>query len=295
MYNKQLKTFLTVAECQSFHRAAEVLYISASAVIQQINNLERDLSVQLFLRNRRGLQLTEAGEFLVKEAEEYIRQGERIRSRLLEIETQKPVIRVGTSLDEKSTLLYALWLLFTPQNKKYDVRLVFSDTGFQYNRQAELIESIRDDAPWQEGWDFLEVLQIPWALAVGRGHALRGKTHITQEEMRQYPILLIDRSVKGPDSAIQKKLTELDISYEVRAGWTAELVWECTYQGKMMLVPSSLGELLFNMEMIPCDLDLTLPYGFFSRKDAGTPTREFVEFIRNLYDGSDPDAILPVL
>ena len=61
MYNPQLETFLTVAEAGSFNKAAEKLYISPPAVIKQINLLERDLDLRLFLRTHRGLQLTKAG------------------------------------------------------------------------------------------------------------------------------------------------------------------------------------------------------------------------------------------
>ena len=50
MYNPQLETFLTVAEAGSFNKAAEKLYISPPAVIKQINLLERDLDLRLFLQ-----------------------------------------------------------------------------------------------------------------------------------------------------------------------------------------------------------------------------------------------------
>ena len=61
MYNPQLETFLCVAECGSFNKAAEKLFISPPAVIKQINLLEENLDLQLFVRTHRGLQLTEAG------------------------------------------------------------------------------------------------------------------------------------------------------------------------------------------------------------------------------------------
>ena len=70
MYNHQLKTFLEVAEAGSFAGAAMKLYISSSAVIQQINNLEEDLKVSLFTRSKKGVCLTEAGEFLLERAKE---------------------------------------------------------------------------------------------------------------------------------------------------------------------------------------------------------------------------------
>ena len=43
MYNPQLETFLCVAECGSFNKAAEKLFISPPAVIKQINLLEVNL------------------------------------------------------------------------------------------------------------------------------------------------------------------------------------------------------------------------------------------------------------
>mgnify|MGYP004513576029 CR=1 FL=1 len=60
MYNPQLDTFLCVVEAGSFSKAAEQLYISAPAVIKQINSLETSLGMKLFDRTHRGLVVTEA-------------------------------------------------------------------------------------------------------------------------------------------------------------------------------------------------------------------------------------------
>lgn len=58
MYNPQLDTFICVVEAGSFSKAAEELYISAPAVIKQINSLENSLNLQLFERTHRGLIIT---------------------------------------------------------------------------------------------------------------------------------------------------------------------------------------------------------------------------------------------
>ena len=68
MYNPQLETFICVADAGSFNKAAEQLYISAPAVIKQINSLEGSLGLQLFERTHRGLSLTAAGESLYRDA-----------------------------------------------------------------------------------------------------------------------------------------------------------------------------------------------------------------------------------
>ena len=62
MYNPQLETFICVVESGSFNKAAERLYITPPAVIKQINLLEDNLDLQLFIRTHRGLVLTKAGE-----------------------------------------------------------------------------------------------------------------------------------------------------------------------------------------------------------------------------------------
>lgn len=72
MNTQQLESFIKVAQCGSFSQAANVLYITPSAIIQQINNLERSLQVSLFHRTKKGVTLTPAGEFLLHESQELI-------------------------------------------------------------------------------------------------------------------------------------------------------------------------------------------------------------------------------
>ena len=61
MYDPHLDTFLIVANTGSFSHAADYLYITPSAVIQQINALEAKLKVQLFYRSNKGVSLTKQG------------------------------------------------------------------------------------------------------------------------------------------------------------------------------------------------------------------------------------------
>lgn len=65
---KHLKSFLSVAEQLSFGRAARQLHLSQPALSGQIRRLEEDLGVRLFLRNRRTVELTEAGKVFLAEA-----------------------------------------------------------------------------------------------------------------------------------------------------------------------------------------------------------------------------------
>ena len=73
MYNPQLNAFIKVADSGSFSKAAEAMYISAPAIIQQINLLETSCGFKLFLRSNHGVKLTPAGRSLYKDAKTIIR------------------------------------------------------------------------------------------------------------------------------------------------------------------------------------------------------------------------------
>ncbi len=75
-----LKTFLEVARTRHFGKAADVLFITQSAVSARIKLLESVLAVDLFRRRRNDIQLTPAGMRLVKHAETIVKGWERARN-----------------------------------------------------------------------------------------------------------------------------------------------------------------------------------------------------------------------
>ncbi len=89
---EQYKVFYTAAKHGSFSEAAKQLFITQSAVSQQIRLLETELGVSLFVRGRKGAKLTSQGELLFHYAERAI----------LEIENAESLFDRMKSLDEGS-------------------------------------------------------------------------------------------------------------------------------------------------------------------------------------------------
>lgn len=69
-----LRGFEAAARLRSFTLAADELALTQSAVSRQIQSLEEDLGVQLFLRAHRSLRLTEEGHLLYHTVAESLRQ-----------------------------------------------------------------------------------------------------------------------------------------------------------------------------------------------------------------------------
>lgn len=110
MYNKQLETFIQVADLGSFSKAADAMYISPTAVMKQINLLENDLGFPLFKRTNRGLTLTEAGKSIYKDAKHIIRYSKESLNRARNaMKKNDQIIRIGTSLMTPAKFMTDLW------------------------------------------------------------------------------------------------------------------------------------------------------------------------------------------
>ncbi len=75
-----LDAFFAAAQSLNFSRAARDLHITQSALSQRVKALEEDLGLTLFVRLPRGVQLTEAGERLLR----YCQARSSLESELIE-------------------------------------------------------------------------------------------------------------------------------------------------------------------------------------------------------------------
>ena len=64
MFSNAYQYFLAVARTGSFHKAAEELYVSQSAISKQIKALEEKLGYSLLQRNTRSVSLTQEGKII---------------------------------------------------------------------------------------------------------------------------------------------------------------------------------------------------------------------------------------
>lgn len=91
-----LHYFTIVAEERSFSRASNRLHIAQPAISRKIKALEDDLGVQLFMRHAKGVDLTEAGETLLKGAHSLFRQIETLHeSAVISSEVPRGTVTIG--------------------------------------------------------------------------------------------------------------------------------------------------------------------------------------------------------
>ena len=96
---RQFRYFIAVAEERHFGRAAAHLHIAQSGLSQQILKLERSVGVQLLVRDRRGVEITDAGEAFLDCARLTLEMADRAVESAKAAERGKTgLLRVGTTV-----------------------------------------------------------------------------------------------------------------------------------------------------------------------------------------------------
>ena len=94
----QLRILKAIAAQGSFKKAADLLYVTQPAVSLQIQNLEKQLGLPLFYRNKRQARLTEIGHLLVRYCERILTLCEETCRALNELQTlQSGTLKIGAS------------------------------------------------------------------------------------------------------------------------------------------------------------------------------------------------------
>jgi DNA-binding transcriptional LysR family regulator len=153
MTDFRLKTFLEVYRQQGFTRAAETLHITQPAVTQHIKYLEEDLGRPLFVINGRTIELTGAGEILLRYAETVEADARRTRERIAATGGRKS-LRFGATRTIGEYVMPQCVAGWTRDRPETDVSLVVdnSDSLFRALSSGDLdfifVEGVFDRNAW---------------------------------------------------------------------------------------------------------------------------------------------------
>ena len=188
------RTFLAVADAGSISEAARRLFVSQPAVSAEITALEGMLGVRLFVRSRRGIRLTEAGETLlhhVRSAFTVLAAGEE---RLRELAgLTRGTLRIGAS---DMTLRFYLLSPIAEFRKRYPaVRLQVTNAP-----TPKTLAALRDGSidfgvvsgPLSdtEGLDLIPVRRVQDIFVAAPDHPLSGR-EITRAELAEHPMMML--------------------------------------------------------------------------------------------------------
>ena len=215
MYNQLLDTFLTVTDCGSFTKAAEQLYISPTAVMKQMNTLEKHLEVKLIDRTPSGIRLTSAGKVIYQDAKFMIDYSKKsilnAKAALLRYDT---TFCVGTSLLNPAKPFMDLWYRVNKEFPAYKLHLV----PFEDNHEGILSEiaslgekfdfliGVCDSKAWLNLCNMLPLGRYKKMIAVPRNHRLAEKSLIQLEDLYDETLMMVKRGDSGVNDFLRNDL-----------------------------------------------------------------------------------------
>ena len=252
----RMKQFVVTAEAGSISAAARRLGKAQSAVSTAIALLEADLGFDLFDRSRRNVQLTPAGEVMLLEARELLRQAEGLDQRAQSFAAgQQP--KLTLALDEALPYL-AVGALVKEISERFP-SLELTQLNGTATEVAEYVEKQRasvafhfDRGPCSLSFAQKHIGSVAQGIFVGRGHPLTKIKKITQRDLAKHRQLLMHMD-DFADPALSPSVWRSDSFFSIAAMVADGIGWAI-----LPLNIAEYEEYRLHLQELPCD-EFTLP------------------------------------
>jgi len=249
----RLEVLLAAARAGSFAGAAKALFLTPSAVSQQVAALERDVGVTLFERGRSGVQLTIAGQILHRHAEIVLDQ---LADASAEIDSlvsgEAGRVVLGSFPTATARFVAAAVALFGSQHSGVEVRLVDGEPADSVQRlkNRELDLALVFDLPsWPayrtyEGRDvaaptdieYLDLCVDPFLVMLPRDHPLAAKQELEIADLRGERITGSSNGCAPWGEDLRRLCAEAGFE-----AWLEPLYTSDDFQAQQALVAAGLG------------------------------------------------------
>lgn len=292
MYNHMLDTFIAVADCGSFTKAAERLYISPTAVMKQMNSLEKHLDVKLIDRTPSGIHLTPAGSVIYQDAKFMIDYSKKsISSAKATLHGNDTTFCVGTSLLNPAKPFMDLWYRVNKDFPDYKLHLVpFEDNHegilaeiAQLGEKFDFLIGVCDSKAWLNLCNMLPLGRYRKMIAVPREHHLAGKKQIEIEDLYGETLMMVKRGDSGVNDFLRNDLEKNHPQIHIEDTpqfYDMSVFNQCAETGKVLLTIECWQDVHPVLVSIPVNWDYSIPYGLLYSLDASEDVLRFVEAVK---------------
>lgn len=203
---RQLRAFAVVADCGSFSRAADKLFLTQSALSGLIKDLETTLSVKLFDRTTRQVSLSTVGEQLLPQAKRVLNEIAMLEREVTALtELEQGEIRLAVSQQFAASSIPALIAEFYQRYPNISITLVDCSVENVLNhlQNMEVDLGIGAEREHSEAIEADFLFEMPFFVVLPADHKLTKFDKVTWSQLQHEPLI----SLYGPFS--QKLANEL--------------------------------------------------------------------------------------
>lgn len=291
MFDEYLKTFICAAECGSFSKAAETLFLSPNAVKKRINQLEENLGFSLFDRTIKGITLTPAGKSFYDDSKKLVQSFNNAAEKAKSIsENKSDTVRIGIMDTFSDEFMLANW--FSKDEEKH--RMHSSIFFFGTSNEDLMFQSIGNDIDicvdiYNEqtakkfGLNSIKLSESKICCAVPLSHRLAGKTIIHPVDLCGEKIATLkngrnqvwDHAV----STIKEDFFGISI-FEIEK-FNIKTFNRCENENRIMFVTENSEKVYPFYKCIPLSKTYIIPFGLYYSKNATAKTTELIKLIKS--------------
>lgn len=296
MYDRQLLTFVRVAETGSLTQAAEKLYITPAAVMKQMNALEARLELRLIERSNQGVRLTRAGEYLYGEALKLIAASDAAVERAREIQSREGrVIRVGSSFLNPGRVLADWWNRMGREPERFGIKIVpcsddrerILSVVASLGTRLDFMVGVFSSRRMLELADFTELGRYELCVAVPRKHPLSAKSRLEISDLYGERLVMVregdELSLGSLRETLRREhpqiqLVDTDFYYDM------DTFNECELSGLLLLTFYAWRNVHPSLVTLPVNWPFTAPYGLLHARSMSAAAAEFLAEVRAALD-----------
>jgi len=204
MRHSQLKAFHHVALLGGFSRAAEALHLTQPAISEQVRKLEQQHDVLLFSRDRKRVQLTQAGERLLLMTKQYFEIEQHIHDYLSE--TSAAIDGTLRIIADSAHHVTDILRVFRRRHPNINITLRVGNTG-------EILEELRaynaeigvagSPSPGKD-MEVLDLGATKITAFASRGFLPDNKTSVTLKDLSKMPLIFREVGSKTREKLVSE-------------------------------------------------------------------------------------------
>ena len=196
---QQINIFLTAAKYGNFTKASEELHMSQSSVSRNIVLMEESLGIILFVRIKKRVRLTAAGEYLQKALVKPYGQLESVFNHALEMQANAYKTLKVCDVDTTSPdhYLFPITELFEKKFPDADLSIARKDPVIVIDDLAAgkydmaFLPSVYSDALKQAGLEFQKFIDLQPCFLISKKHSLFSKTNLSYQDLTNNPVVAV--------------------------------------------------------------------------------------------------------
>lgn len=294
MLNSNLKAFVRVAECGSFTKAAESLYLSPTAVMKQINALEKHLDLILLERSPAGVRLTAAGEVIYQDAKFLLDYSRRsIANARQKMETDSRTFCVGTSMLNPARPFMELWYQVSREFPNYKLHLVPYEDNHegilaeiaQLGEKFDFLIGVCDSRRWLDQCNMFPLGRYPKMCAVSREHRLAGKECLELSNLYGETLMMVAEGDSGTNDFIRNDLRRNHPAIRLEDTphfYDISVFNRCAETENVLLTLECWKDVHPALVTIPVQWSYSIPYGLLYALHPREDVKRFVETVKDL-------------